>query len=146
FLAPLAAAGSTRLPDGLRAYLRETRLPGTAVVLSDFLVPADDYATALDALRGHGYDVAAIRIVGPAERDAASLPRRLRLRDAETGAVRDVELTDALRRRYADAVTDHLDALRAWCAARAIVCAAANTATGLAGSLLQDLPRAGLLQ
>jgi uncharacterized protein (DUF58 family) len=146
FLAPLLPGGPTRLGEGLQAYLRTTRLPGTAVVLSDFLVAPDDYAVALDELRGHRYDVAAIRLVGPLERDPSALPRRLRLRDAETGAVRDVELTAALRRRYADAVAQHLDQLRGWCAARAIICAVADTAAGLTGSLLHDLPRAGLLQ
>lgn len=146
FLAPLAAGGPTRLVDGLQAYLRSTRLPGTAVVLSDFLVEPSDYATALDELRGHGYDAAALRVIGPLERDPSTLPRRLRLRDAETGAVRDVELTAALRQRYAEAVARHFGQLRDWCAARAIVCAAVDTAGGLAGSLLHDLPRAGLLQ
>lgn len=146
FLAPLAASGPTRLGEGLRAYLRSTRLPGTAIVLSDFLVAPDDYTVALDELRGQGYDVAAIRPIGPLERDASALPRRLRLRDAETGALRDVELTDALRRRYADAVAQHLDQLSDWCAARAIICAVADTAAGLTGSLLHELPRAGLLQ
>lgn len=146
FLAPLTAGGPTRLREGLQAYLRTTRLPGTAIVLSDFLVEPADYTAALDELRGHRYDVGAIRIIGPCERDASALPRRLRLRDAETGAVRDVELTAALRQRYADGVARHLDALRGWCAARAIVYAAADTAAGLAGALLHDLPRVGLLQ
>lgn len=38
FLAPLHAAGPTRLADGVDAYLRTTHEPGTAIVLSDFLV------------------------------------------------------------------------------------------------------------
>ena len=146
FLAPLTAGGPTRLADGVQAYLRTTRLPGTAIVLSDFLVEPAVYESALDALRGHHYDVAAIRVIGPLERDAAALPRRVRLRDAESGTERNVELTAALRQRYAEAVEQHLARLRDWCAARAIVCAALDTADGLTGSLLTDLPRVGLLQ
>src|SRR5512143_1102389 len=146
FLALLSADGPTRLLDGLRAYLRTTRLPGTAIVVSDVLVEPSVYEAALDELRGHRYDVAAIRVIGPRERDADALPRRVRLRDAETGVERNVELTAALRRRYAEAVDQHLARLRDWCAARAIVCATADTAAGLAGSLLTELPRAGLLQ
>lgn len=146
FLAPAAADGPTRLGDGLRAYLRTTRLPGTAVVVSDFLVEPAAYEAAFDELRGHGYDVAAIRVIGPQERSGGDLPRRVRLRDAETGRERIVELTAALRRRYADAVDRHLARLRQWCAARAIVCAVADTAGGLDGTMLHELPRAGLLQ
>ncbi|MBX3023407.1 DUF58 domain-containing protein [bacterium] len=146
FLAPAAADGPTRLLDGLRAYLRTTRLPGTAVVVSDFLVEPTAYEATFDELLGHGYDAAAIRVIGPHERSAADLPRRLRLRDAETGRERIVELTAALRHRYADAVDQHLAGLRRWCAARAVVCAAADTAGGLDGAMLRELPRAGLLQ
>lgn len=146
FLAPLAAGGPTRLADGLAAYLRTTRLPGTAVVVSDFLVEPSTYEAALDELRSHRYDVAAVRVIGPEERDAEALPRRLRLRDAETGGERIVELTPALRRRYAEAVEHHLARLHGWCAARAIACATADTAGGLSGCLLGALPRAGVLQ
>jgi uncharacterized protein (DUF58 family) len=146
FLAGVAAEGPTRLLEGLRAYLRTTRLPGTAIVISDFLLEPADYETALDELRGHRYDVAAIRVIGPRERSAEDLPRRIRLRDAETGAERMLELTAALRRRYTEAVAQHLARLREWCAARAIICAAPDTAGGLIGALLSDLPRTGLLQ
>ena len=57
-----------------------------------------------------------------------------------------MELTTALRQRYADAVAQHLTQLRDWCAARAITCAVTDTAAGLEGALLHELPRAGLLQ
>jgi uncharacterized protein (DUF58 family) len=146
FLTPAAAHGQTRLLDAVRAYLRTTRLPGTAIVVSDFLVEPTDYETALDELRGHRYDVAAVRIIGRHERDADALPRRVRLRDAETGAERILELTAALRQRYADAVAEHLRRLREWCAGRAIACAVADTTHGLGDTMLGALPRAGLLQ
>lgn len=146
FLGAAAAHGPTRLVDGLRAYLRTTRLPGTAIIVSDFLVEPAQYESALDELRGHRYDVAAIRVIGPAERDAEALPRRVRLRDAETGVERTLELTAALRQRYAEALEEHLTHLRDWCAARAIICAVADTAQGLGGTMLAGLPRAGLLQ
>lgn len=146
FLAAVAAGGPTRLLDGVRAYLRTTRLPGTAVVLSDFLVEPAAYEAALDELRGHRYDVAAIRVIGPDERTADELPRRIRLRDAETGTERTLELTAAQRQRYAAAVEHHLANLRSWCAARAIVCAIADTAAGLGATMLHELPRTGLLQ
>lgn len=146
FLAPLAAAGPTRLLEGVRAYLRSTRLPGTVIILSDFLVEPAAYQAALDELRGREHDVAVLRVIGPQERNAATLPRRVRLRDAESGRERDLDLSDADRRRYAAAVAAHLAMLTSWCTRRAICCAVVDTAAGLREALLTELPRAGLLQ
>jgi len=146
FLAPLAAGGTTRLAEGIDAYLRSTRLPGLAIVISDFLVEPRRAEQALDQLRGRGHDVVALRPLGAHERDAEALPRRLRLRDAESGAERDVELTAAHRQRYAAAVAAHLAHLRDWCAGRGIAFAAVDPADGLAECFLRALPRAGVLQ
>ncbi len=146
FLAPLSAGGETRLGEGIDAYLRSTSLPGLVIVLSDFLVEPPRVEAALDQLRGRGHDVVALRPLGHQERDPASLPRRVRLRDAESGMARDVELTAAHRARYADAVAAHLAHLRDWCSSRGIAFAAVDPADGLADCLLQTLPRAGVLQ
>jgi hypothetical protein len=146
FLRTITAHGPTRLGEGVDAYLRSTHLPGLAVVFSDFLVEPAVYQAALDHLRGRGYDVAALRVIGPAERDPERLPRRARLRDAESGVERTVDLSPTHRQRYAAALTAHLHDLKQWCAARAIRFATADTAQGLDACLLGELPRAGLLQ
>lgn len=146
FLSTSAPAGPTRLGDGIDAYLRTTHMPGTAVILSDFLVEPSVYESALDHLRGRGYHVLALRVIGPHERDPDGLPRQVRLRDAETNVERLVDLTAAHRARYARAVAEHLAQLTRWCAARAIACSAADTGAGLETCLLADLPRAGFLQ
>jgi uncharacterized protein (DUF58 family) len=146
FLAAVSAQGPTRLQEGVDAYLRSTQLPGTAVVISDFLVEAPVYRSALDRLLGRGYDVVALRVLGAQERDPSALPRRVRLHDVETGAERVLELTTAHRHRYVAALDEHLATLKTWCAARTIRFATAETAGGLDACLLSDLPRAGLLQ
>ncbi|MGD9763116.1 MAG: DUF58 domain-containing protein [Candidatus Binatia bacterium] len=146
FLGPRTAGGPTRLGEGTAGYLRSTQLPGTVVVLSDFLVPASTYERALDEMRARGYDIAALRIIGPHERDASDLPRRVRLRDAESGAERDVDLTVAHRQRYAEMVQNHLEQLARWCIRRGIAYHAADPGVGLSTCFLRDLPRAGLLQ
>jgi uncharacterized protein (DUF58 family) len=145
FLAPLIARGLTSLREGIASYLRTTRLPGTAVVLSDFLVPDAIYQEALGMLSERGYGVAALRVVGPEERRPQALPRRLRLYDVEAGAERLVDFHDAHRRRYEAAVDDHLARLKRWCEARSILFAALDTAGGLEACLFEQLPRIGLL-
>jgi uncharacterized protein (DUF58 family) len=145
FLGGVAASGPTRLGEGIDAYLRSTHTRGTAVVLSDFLVEPSVYERALDQLRGRGYHVLALRVIGREERDPQELPRLVRLRDAETNSERLVELTAAHRARYAHAVAEHLARLKRWCEARAIGYALADTTAGVETCLLAELPRAGIL-
>jgi uncharacterized protein (DUF58 family) len=146
FLAGRVAEGAGTLATGIRAYLETTRVPGLAVVLSDFLVSPDDYENALDQLHARGCSVAAVRLLGPRERDPDTLRGSVRLRDAETGRQRLVRLTRQHRDAYVRALQDHLDQLRDWCTRRAMVCTIANTATGVERCLLHDFTHAGLLR
>ena len=146
FLTRLEAKGPTRLGERIDWYLRTTRLPGMAVVLSDFLVPPLIYQTALERLQGRGYHIAVIRLIGAQERDPSTLPRRVRLRDVETGRQRVVDLSDAHRARYAETVHTHLTRLKQWCESRTVRYIAADTGQGVERFLLSELPRAGFLQ
>jgi uncharacterized protein (DUF58 family) len=146
FLSSIEPKGPTNLQLGIDSYLRTTRMPGTVVVLSDFLVPDDAYQKALSMLCERGYGVTALRIIGPEELRPRSLPRRLRLHDAETGAERIIDLHDLHLRRYESAVDDHLSRLKLWCEARSILFAALDTAGGVEAGLFEQLPRLGLLQ
>jgi hypothetical protein len=146
FLSTLEPRGSTALSEGIDSYLRTTRMPGTAVVLSDFLVADDVYQRALGMLSERGYGVAALRIIGPEELRPRSLPPRVRLYDSETGVERILDLHETHRRRYEAAIDDHLLRLKQWCEARSILFAAPDTASGLETCLFEELPRAGLLQ
>jgi len=145
FLRRLAPQGPTALAERVERYLRLTRLPGVAIVLSDFLVPRSDYEHALERLYGRGCAVAALRVIGTLEKDPGHLPRRVRLRDAETGGERTVTMTAVNRQRYVDAFEDHLAQLKRWCEAHAVAFAVPDTAQGLENCLFDELPRAGLL-
>jgi uncharacterized protein (DUF58 family) len=146
FLSALEPRGSTALAEGIDSYLRTTRMPGTAVVLSDFLVPDDVYQRALGMLNERGYGVAALRVVGPEELRPRSMPARVRLYDSETGSERIIDLHEAHRRRYEQAIDDHLARLKLWCESRSILFAALDTASGIESCLFEELPRVGLLQ
>lgn len=145
-LRSLHAAGPTDLTRGVDAYLRTTRQPGLVVLVSDFLVPQADYASALEHLRGGGHAVAAVRLLGPAERQPGAETRRVRIRDVETGRERHVDLTAEALRSYSAALSEHTRELGAWCASRAIPFAVADPSAPLEDCLLADLPRAGLLR
>lgn len=146
FLAEMEARGPTSLHEGIDLFLRTTHRPGLVVVLSDFLVDRFRYEEGLERLCARKYGVAALRIIGRNERDPDSLPRRVRLHDAETGMERVIDLTDAHRATYANAVQAHLDRIKQWCESRAITFAAIDSDRGIEPCLLETLPRAGLLQ
>jgi uncharacterized protein (DUF58 family) len=145
FLLPLRPQGQTALTSGITAALREQRAPGVAVVLSDFLTEPDAYEAALADLVARRFTVAAVRVIGPGERDPATLFRRGRLVDAETGAQRYVTLSSDNLARYQSALAEHLQRLRAFCTRCGIVCSVADTAAGLEQTLFHDLPALGLI-
>lgn len=145
FLGSLCAAGAGTLDAAIDAHLRSARAPGMAVVLSDFLIPAPLYQKALADLIAARCSVAALRLLGPREREPSYLPAHLRLHDVETGRERILHLTATHRAAYAAALQQHLDELATWCAARSIPCAVVDPTGGLERCLFRDLPAAGLL-
>jgi hypothetical protein len=115
-------------------------------MLSDFLVPAESYQRALHHLQASGYAVAAVRIIGPREREPASATRRIRLFDVESKRERIIDLTPSHREKYRRALTQHLDGLRSWCDATAIPFCVVETDRPPSHAMTDSLPRAGILR
>ena len=145
FLLTLRPQGQTALAAGITAALRDQRSPGVAVVLSDFLVDPGLYESALSELVARRFTVAAVRLIGAAERDPGRVFRRGQLVDAESGRQRFITLTPANLARYQAALAEHLDRLRAVCNRCGVILSLADTAAGLEHSLFHDLPELGLL-
>jgi uncharacterized protein (DUF58 family) len=146
FLLRLRPSGVTVLAAGLSAAVREQRSAGVAVVLSDFLTDPEPYEAALCDLVARRFTVAALRVIGPGERDPARLFRRGQLVDAETGQQRFVTFGADNRARYLQAFTDHLERLRSFCTRSEIAFCIADAAAGLEQSLFHDLPALGLIR
>jgi uncharacterized protein (DUF58 family) len=146
FLSKVESAGQTALSEGIERYLERRREPGVALVVSDFLVPAEIYERALHQLCARRLQVQAVQVVGREERDLAGLEGRLRLRDSETGALREVALSAAGRRRYAQAFAARIDALRRYCHRCGIAHAVACAADGVEHCLTRILPASGVIR
>lgn len=145
FLSALRTGGSVGLDEAVRSYLSSTRSAGIAVVLSDFLLEPARYQEALGQLQARGFGPAAIRVLGPEERQGPRLSQRVRLRDSETGQLRTVTLTRRHREAYAASVQTHVDSLRRWCAARGIPLAVVDPSDGAEQCVFGALTDAGLL-
>jgi uncharacterized protein (DUF58 family) len=145
FLLGLRARGQTAIAAGLTAALRAHRTPGVALVISDFLVPPDTYEAALADLVARRFTVAAVRVIGPRERDPTRVFRRAQIVDAESGATRFITLTPTNVARYETALREHLGRLRAFCDRAGIALVVADTGAGLEQTLFHDLPVLGMI-
>ena len=104
-LEQMETTGDTNLRDVFTQFASRTRQSGLAVVISDFLDP-HGFETGLKLLASMGHDVFVVHIASQSDRDPGALGE-VRFVDAETGELRDVDVTPALarglRRRLADA-------------------------------------------
>jgi hypothetical protein len=145
FLNARRSEGTVSLADAIRAYTRTTRSAALVIVISDFLQPLPVCEAALSLLGGPLQAVAALRVIGPEERDPNRLPRRVLLHDVEAGSERMVTITAAHRQRYLQALDAHLQHLTRWCAQRRQAFVAVDTDRGLEHCLFELLPRSGVV-
>ncbi len=82
-------------------------------MISDFLDPAG-FESGLKMLASMGHDVFAVHVTSNSDRDPGALGE-VRFVDAETGEVRDVEVTPALVEAYDRAWHAHADEVERFC-------------------------------
>lgn len=92
------------LAAGLEALRRPQRRHGLAVVISDFLGPID-WDRPLRAIGAH-HELLAVEVLDPRDLELPDVGEVV-LRDAESGQVREVMLTEKLRHDFAVAASRH---------------------------------------
>jgi uncharacterized protein (DUF58 family) len=118
FLGALRPGGVTALSDGLTSYVRASREAGLAVLISDLLDPLG-YAAGVRALLERRFDVHVVHLLAPEELNP-SLTGDLRLKDAETGEVRELTLDAEALRGYRRRLHQFLAEAEAFCRANEI--------------------------
>lgn len=146
FLRALRPSGATVLQEGIEAAVARASEPGVALVLSDFLTPPPQVEATLRHLLARRFTVAAIRVLGPTERDPSDVFRRGRIVDAESSESRAVRLDGASLAHYQAALAGHLAGLAGFCRREGIAFAIADPQLGLRDFLLRQLPLAGFLR
>jgi uncharacterized protein (DUF58 family) len=145
-LSEIKCGGPTEMASGVEHFLNQRRPPGVAIVISDFLIPSSLYKTAFSHLLAARYEIKAIQVLGSRESAGSLGPGAYRLRDCESGEIREVTITptvaEACRRRLANLQED----LHQYCASRDITCAAAVGAANLEDFMIRELPRLGLVR
>lgn len=114
FLENQIASGAGDLSASAKSVAIQARRGGIAVVLSDFLLP-EGYETGLKTLTARGFDVTAIQVLDRHELEPV-LVGDLKLVDVENrDFVREVTVSDGLRRTYKRNIDAHCDGLRTFC-------------------------------
>ncbi len=146
FVAQIRGGGETRLADAVERLLQERRLPGVVIVISDFLVNRTDYEDALARLVAARHEVKVVHVLGEMEAAGSYPPGLYRIRDAETGEVRETvlghEAALACRRKVESMASD----LRAVCERRGIVYTQAFGAPSLETFMERELPALGVVR
>jgi uncharacterized protein (DUF58 family) len=146
FVTGLKPRGATGLFDAVSEFMRERRSPGVVILISDFLVEPGEFEDALARLLAARHELKVLHVMGEQETEANYPPGLYRIRDVETGAMREVvfgaELAEACRRK----VSELRERLRDYCLRHGIVYAPAFGARNLETILERELPRLGVVR
>jgi uncharacterized protein (DUF58 family) len=145
FLAALTPTGKTYLRESIRAYASQTKEPGVAIIVSDFLTEQAQYEEPLLLLKARGYEVKAVQVLGAAELSPTRLFRRGKLYDVEDHSERWITLTQTHLQQYLEALQAHMEALQQFCHRHQILYTRASTERKLAEVITEELTQAGLL-
>ncbi|MBK8980620.1 MAG: DUF58 domain-containing protein [Planctomycetes bacterium] len=143
FLTALEPGGETDLKRSFRRFIGEERRRGVVVVVSD-LYDVDGVMPALRYLKSRRHEIYVVHVTDRSEAEPA-LRGDLRLVDGETGAWRDLTITDALRKKYVDAFESHARGVEQFCRQKEIGYARAWTHVTFDELVLRILKRGGLV-
>jgi uncharacterized protein (DUF58 family) len=145
FVETLACEGETVLSAAATDLLHAANRAGIVLVISDFLVSSTDYENALTQLVGARHEVKVIHVLGDRECAGDYPPGAYRLRDCETGELREVTFgpheSEMCRRR----VEEHAARLSSFCNRRGIVYCRAFGASNLESIMSGEFPRLGVI-
>lgn len=144
FLTSLQPGGVTDLRAAARAFVHQSRRRGVAVVISDLYDP-EGAQEGLNYLRYHRFEPFVIHLYDEAEL-TPSIRGDLRLVDCETGAVREVTVTDRLLRRYRAAHEEFCKEIEEFCLHRQIPCFRAGLSVPFDDLVLRIFRAGGFLR
>ena len=131
--------------QSLARQLQQSHHPGKAVWVSDFLFPLPDVRAGLSLLRGAGFDLAVIQILGHEEIDPPTFPGGARLTDSESGEESLVYFDDHAKQTYMQRLDRHNRELQSSCHQAGVHYARFITHQDLPYFVLRELPELGLL-
>jgi uncharacterized protein (DUF58 family) len=107
--------GPLELAQSLGEHLKKLRRPGKAILISDFLMPAQAYQQGMNILRAFNLDIAAIQVLSRVEIEPEFPRGAVALVDSETRREVKYSWDDKARREYQGRLAHHNLQLRSFC-------------------------------
>ncbi|HKV53355.1 MAG TPA: DUF58 domain-containing protein [Candidatus Binataceae bacterium] len=145
FVFDLKCGGETRLAAAISEFLLARRNHGIVILVSDFLVNPTDYEEALSQLVAARHEVKAVHVMGEQECSGSYPPGAYRVRDCETGEMREVTFGARSAELCRERVKSHAERLSGFCTRRGIVYSPAFGASNLDTIIKREFPRLGVI-
>jgi hypothetical protein len=139
-------AGAIALGEVLGEYAHRHPEGGAAVVISDFLLEADELEPGMAALRRRGYATTLLRVLGRGEVDPSRALATGELEDVETGIRHAVTLHADTLARYGELLAAHEERLRATAGRQRAAWAGLVSDEPIDAFVMRDLVRLGLVR
>ncbi|HBT75747.1 MAG TPA: DUF58 domain-containing protein [Planctomycetaceae bacterium] len=142
FLEAIVPGGTTTdLTACVNAFIHRKQRPGLAVIVSDLFDPSG-FQKGIDALRYRRYEPNVIQVHDPGEA-SPRLAGDMQLIDMETGASRDVTISESVLKRYKQKFAAFLDSLKHYCNGNGFGCTVAPTSVPFDELILRMMREAG---
>lgn len=146
FFAAVSPGGSLQPAPCLGRHLKHLRRPGKAILISDFLAPAQIYQQGLNVLRAFNLDISVLQVLSREEIEPA-LPRgELGLVDSESREELRLQWSESLSREYQEKLARHNRELKSFCHQSGIHYSRYITDEDLGAFVLKTLPATGLFR
>jgi uncharacterized protein (DUF58 family) len=146
FATSAVPAGSLQLAPALSEHLKRLRRPGKAILISDFLMPAEAYQQGLNMLRAFNLDIAVIQVLSRHEIDPRFPNGGLALIDSETNQEIAYQWSGNSRRDYQTRLAHHNLEIRSFCHQSGIHYSLYVTDRDLSDFIFATLPAIGLFK
>ncbi len=146
FVSAARPGGETRIGAAVDELLQFRRPPGIVIVISDFLTSQSEYENALSRLLAARHEVKALHVLGEMESTGAYPPGLYRIRDAESGVMRETVFDSAAAEKIRRRAEQISDGIRDFCVGRGIGYARAFGVASLDGFIENELPKLGLVR
>jgi len=144
FLRSVDAEGETGMADALRTFVAQHDRRGVVLLLSDLYDPAG-FEDGINALRYARFEPHVLHLVDEGEADLVTRGD-LRLVDAETGAAREVTITDGLVARYREAHASWRARVSDFCVQKQVPYYPLDVSVPFDDAVLAVLRRGGILR
>jgi uncharacterized protein (DUF58 family) len=146
FLSELRCEGETRLSAAISELLLLRPSAGVVILISDLLLNQSDFEQGIRHLTSGRHEVKVIHVMGEMESTGSYPPGLYRVRDSESGEVREVAFGSHLREACSRRVAEISARAREYCARHSVAYAPAFGARNLESILERELPSLGLLR